>query len=674
MPITACRGTVDILPAETSRWRQVEEAAHRIAQRFGYKEIRTPAFEVTELFTESLGEDTDIIERELYTFRDKSGRSLTLRPELTVPTVRAYLEHNLGNQQHCKSYYLGEIWRYERPQPGRLREAHQFGLEALGSASPAVDAELVDVAFTFFQELGLKDLRLEVNSIGCKKCRPAYQAVLRDFFAGKDDVLCQDCERRKERNPLRVLDCKKDACLAVTNTAPTVFQSLCSDCKNHFFTFKEHLAQMGYAVFGNPRVVHGLSYYTRTVFQIHSTHLGPFNPLCAGGRFDELVGQLGASATPAMGFACGLERTILAMEKESVAAPEEPKVDAFLVGIGEEAERIMTRTMHQLRKRGYRVERDYMARGLKNQLKLAEKMTPSYTIIVGEEDARVTQVQVSDNVRGTQETINVGRLIDAVEFRLRRDQRDKGRRDRHEVDEVRRGRDERGREEFGERGRGRDRYRGRERDREDVERRPREAERGDEAVEAARFAEWAATYAEAARSAVPRPHRRVPLSELAFADGESGMEMWSAAQVGLAEAPRPVDGPWPLQPIALAAPLPPRRAPVHPPMSDAPSSGNWLLEAGAEVEEEEAPLAFEAAQRDPLSDRVEGDGADLDYDADGDDEGLDDDDEGEEGSLATAGARAGGGGDADGNGEKRRRGGRRGGRRHGRRKTRGGRS
>jgi len=220
MPITACRGTVDILPHETSKWRHVESVAHRVAQHFGFKEIRTPAFEVTELFVEAIGEDTEVIEREIYTFRDKSGRSLALRPELTVPTVRAYLEHNLGTQSSLKAYYLGEIWRYERPQQGRLRESHQFGVETIGSASPALDAELVDVAMTYFAALGLKDLRLEVNTVGCRKCRPVYQQVLREFFGGKDDVLCQDCERRKDKSPLRILDCRRENCLAVTATAP----------------------------------------------------------------------------------------------------------------------------------------------------------------------------------------------------------------------------------------------------------------------------------------------------------------------------------------------------------------------------------------------------------------------------------------------------------------------
>ncbi|MBM3462141.1 MAG: histidine--tRNA ligase, partial [Armatimonadetes bacterium] len=500
MPITACRGTVDLLPGETARWAQVEGLAQAIAVRFGYKEIRTPAFEVTELFTDTIGEDSDIVEKELYTFRDKSGRSLTLRPEMTTPTIRAYLEHNLGSQSQIKTYYVGEIYRYERPNQGKMREAHQFGVEAIGSSLPAVDAELVDLALSFFGELGLKDVRLEVNSIGCKKCRPTYQSVLRDFFTGKDDVLCPDCERRKERNPIRVMDCRREGCMAITNTAPTVFQSLCTDCKNHFFTFKDHLTQMGYQVHGNPRVVHGLNYYSRTVFQIHSAHLPVGNPLCSGGRFDDLIAQLSNSSTPGIGFAVALERTIAAMEKESVPPPAEPRVDCFLVGTGEEAERIMTRTMHQLRKRGYRVERDYSARGMKNQLKMAEKFSAAYTALVGEEDTRVTQVQITDNSRGTQENVNVGRLIDALEYRLRRDAREKGRdrgRERGEEESRReRGRDRVERDDrHRERG-GRDRGRDRDRD--------RDRERGEDADDGARFAEWAATYAEAARSAAPR--------------------------------------------------------------------------------------------------------------------------------------------------------------------------
>jgi histidyl-tRNA synthetase len=644
MAITACRGTVDILPAETPRWRQVEEAAHRVADLFGYKELRTPAFEVSELFTTSLGEDSDIVEKELYTFRDRSGRSLTLRPELTVPVVRAYLEHNLGSQLQLKTYYVGEIWRYERPQSGRLREAHQFGVEALGSASPALDAEMVDLAMTYCAAVGLKDLRLEVNSVGCKKCRPAYAQVLKEFFLGKDDVLCQDCERRKERNPIRVLDCRKDACLAVTNTAPTIFQALCPDCRNHFFSFKEHLGQMGYAVNGNPRVVHSLGYYTRNVWQIVSTHLGPFNPVSTGGRYDELIGQLGSTGAPACGLAIGLERVLMAMEKEAVPPPEEADLDVFLVGTGEEAERLMTRAIHQLRSRGWRVERDYMGRGIKNQLKSSEKMSPRYTVLVGEEETRVSQVTVTDTARNSQENVSIARLVDSLDFKLRRDARERGR----DKGRGRRGGEVavRPREEAAERAepRGRReepaprRERGEGRGRREAP--PREEESG------ALFNEWAATYSEAARASGQRPLRRVPLAESALTHphpSEPALQAWGHAQTGLSHAIDGAGGRWPAAPVPLSAAIP-----ISIPELSASASGerSWLIE--------ETEVLVEAS--------FEEEGFDSEGAA-----GYEDDDSEDDGDALAA---VGSGGEGEGDGERRRRGGRRGGRRHGRKRTR----
>jgi histidyl-tRNA synthetase len=681
MPITACKGTVDILPAETTRWRQLEETAHRVAQLFGYKEIRTPAFEVTELFTEALSDATEVIERELYTFRDKSGRSLTLRPEMTVPTVRAYLEHNLGSQSPLRAYYLSEIWRYERPVPGRTRESHQFGVEAIGSPSAALDAEMVDLAMHFFKELGLKDLRVEVNSVGCKRCRPAYQALLKDFFLGKDDVLCQDCERSKDKNPIRILDCRKDSCLAVTNTTPTIFQTLCADCKTHFFSFKDHLTQMGLTVNGNPRVVVGLGYYTRTVFQVVSPALGPHNPLCSGGRFDDLIAQLGSSATPAVGFAIGLERTLLALEKAAVPPPVDPKIDVFLIGTGEEAERIMSRTLHQLRSRGWKAERDFSGKGIKNQMKIAEKAGATFQVVVGEEDTRVTQVQVHDMARGSQENVSVNRLVDALEFKLRREQRDRGR------DTARGSRD--GEE------RGRDRGRGRDRDRLGREERDRDrdyvrSDRGDRGErgererddEGARFNEWAATYSEAQRSSPPRPTRRVPLSEHAFEnapvalDGLHAAEVWAQSQQGLQQpATAETLPPWPPVPFTLTSGVPPRREP-RPIRKQADSEPNGdgeqprnRVHVSLDVEQEIAFSGDTAAygERIVLTETDSGDHFEDDLDDDdGDGDGEGDEGGNGEGQMAGSGAgRNGENGDA-----KRRRGGRRGGRRHGRRKPR----
>ncbi|NDD27727.1 MAG: histidine--tRNA ligase [Proteobacteria bacterium] len=661
MAITASRGSVDILPVETPRWRKIEEAAHRLALLFGYSELRTPAFEATELYS-AFGDDSDIVDKELYTFRDRSGRSLTLRPEFTVATVRAALEHSLLGQTQLKSYYLGEVWRYDRPQSGRLREGHQFGAEVLGSASPAVEAELIDLALTFLQECGLREVRLEVNSVGCKKCRPAYMQVLRDFLQGKDDVLCSDCERRRERNPLRVLDCRKDSCLTITNTAPTVFQSLCTDCRGHFFTLKEHLGQMGHAVHGSLRVVNALGIYNRNVWQIVSPQLGSANPLCGGGRFDELVAQMGGSATPAAGLSIGLERVLAALDKEGNGTAEEVRPDVFLIGVGEEAERVMTRVSHQLRKRGHRVERDYSGRGIKNQTKAAEKSGAPFTVLLGEEETRVSQVVIGDVARGTQETLSVARLIEHLDFKLRRDARDRGR-DRGREERARRGeradtrsrvreesveRETRGRDAEGEREprvrardeNGRSRGRGRRYERPEDE-------------GGARFDEWASTYSEAARNAPERPPRASRLAETALTEtggDDLGRQAWSEAQGGLLQPQSDDPLHWPVAPVGLAAPIPvsiPERvdeAPVH--------GVSWLLEPGEEGAC--AVVTYETVVEEFVG------VVDIDDD---------DSDEGDDGEDGLAGVGAGDGGEGA-DGARRRRGGRRGGRRHGRRRSR----
>lgn len=657
MAISPSRGSLDILPSDTPRWRQLEELAHRLALQFGYQEIRTPAFESSEVFANTLGDDNEVIDKELYTFRDRTGRSLTLRPEFTVPTVRASIEHGLHAQSHLKAYYIGEVWRYERPQTGRVPEAHQFGAEVVGAPSSAVDAELVDLALTFLHALGLEDLRLEVNSVGCKKCRSVYQQVLRDFFLGKDDVLCQDCERRKERNPLRILDCRKESCIGVTNTAPTVFQSLCPDCRNHFFSFKDHLTQMGHTVNGNLRVVHNRGYYSRNVWQIVSTHLGAFSPLCTGGRFDELVGQMGTSPAPGVGLAIALDRTIAAMEKEGLPPAAAPAPEVFMVGAGEEAERVMSRVIHQLRKRGHRVDRDYSGRGIKNQTKAAEKSGATFVVLVGEEETRVSQVTVTDAVRGAQETVSVSRLVDTLEYKIRRETRDRDRdrdrgRDRDRADRGRRAegaearprhreeplerepaariqeerpeRESRGRDESGRRGRGR---------RIEVS----------EDESAARFDEWAAAYSEAARNAPERPPRPARLTEQALTHGLSEDEArarWAEVQKGLLTPLNGVAVTWPEAPVPLSAPIPVAIPEIR--VRDDEENGDWMVETRGR----QAPPAE--------------DGDLLD---DGHDDG-DDGDEGEDG-LAAVGSESDGAG-----GERRRRGGRRGGRRHGRRRPR----
>lgn len=710
MPITACKGTVDILPAETARWRQVEAAAHLIAQRFGYQEIRTPAFEATELFTGALVDDTDVVDREFYTFKDRSGRSITLRPEFTLPTLRAAIEHGLLGNGMFKGYYLGEVWRHDRPQGPRLSDTHHFGVEAVGATTPAMDAEVVDAALAFFAEAGLRDVRVEVNTIGCKRCRPAYQTVLRDFFAGKDDVLCPDCERRKDRNALRILDCRREVCVKVSNTAPTVFGHLCADCKTHFQTFKDYLALMGHTVHGSMRLVYGTGYYSRTMFQIVSPLLGGEAPLCVGGRYDDLVAGLGGPAAPGVGFSVGLERTLQALAREEHSAPKE-RVDVFFVGSGDEAERIMAKTMHQMRKRGFRVERDYTSRSLKNQQRTCERFAPVLVVSLGEEDARVTTVQVQDVARGSQESVHINRLVEALDYKLRREQRETRERAPERLrgrtegsDELgRRSRRDRGRDREplgaqgsadeaqavrepeeqeregraglaseGRRERGRDRFRGRERERGTGDARGgARAEGSDEGGDGARFAEWAAAYAEAARQqASTRVPRRVVFSSLALGQPDAHLaaaEVWACVQEGLLAKTQGLEQPWPAHPLTPHLELPPRRE--LPTVSGVEPSGRSWLDDGSSSSDDET--LEDAVDQDVTVGGFEGDGeephrepqvnASLDDDDDGDDGDDDGDDLDESGASGTG---------RSGSGDKKRRGSRRGGRRHGRRRPR----
>lgn len=336
----AIKGTKDVLPQDAYKIQYIEATARETAADFGYKEIRTPVFEHTELFQRGVGDTTDVVQKEMYTFDDKGGRSITLRPEGTSGAARAFLENGLCNEAlPQKVYYLDSCYRYEKPQAGRLREFHQFGVECFGTQSPLADAELIALASAFFDRLGVTGLRLEINSIGCPTCRAKYYDALRSYFAARKDELCDTCQGRLERNPMRILDCKSPVCQEIAKDAPAVTDYLCDECREHFDKVQSYLKAQNIDYTVNPRIVRGLDYYTKTVFEFVSDSIGAQGTVCGGGRYDGLIDELGGQKTPSLGFAVGLERLQLLMEAQGCAYPEPEKADLFIIALGDQGHR-----------------------------------------------------------------------------------------------------------------------------------------------------------------------------------------------------------------------------------------------------------------------------------------------------------------------------------------------
>lgn len=375
MLTTAPRGTHDILPGEVEKWQHLETMIRFHCRLFGYGEIRLPLFEHTELFQRGVGETTDIVEKEMYTFTDRGGRSLTLRPEATASTVRAYLEHNLnGAPQPAKLYYIGPMFRYDRPQAGRYRQFSQFGVEAIGSADPTVDAEVILLALDLYAKLGLSDLTVQLNSIGCPKCRRQYRDTLVKYLSQQQNELCDSCLGRLERNPLRVLDCKEDACRRVTKNAPEFSGFLCAECREHFELVKGCLERAGARYELNSNLVRGLDYYTKTVFEITWSGLGAQTALCGGGRYDGLVEECGGPPTPGVGFAMGLERLFLALDQAGIELPGKEAPDVFVAALTREDNATAFELLTWLRRAGISAEKDYLSRSLRAQLKHANRL------------------------------------------------------------------------------------------------------------------------------------------------------------------------------------------------------------------------------------------------------------------------------------------------------------
>ena len=387
MLTNAPRGTKDILPDTVGDWNYVEGEIRELCRRFGYSEIRTPIFEHTELFQRGIGEGTDVVDKEMYTFTDRGERSITLRPENTASAVRAYLQNKLYAQSNLvKLFYIGSMFRYDRPQAGRMREFHQFGVEALGEANPAVDAEVILLAMNLLEGLGLKDLELSINSVGCPKCRSKYRTMLQDFFRDKLEDLCEDCRSRFERSPLRILDCKKDSDKPYMADAPKITDCLCEECAEHFAKLKELLTSAGISFTHDPRLVRGLDYYTKTAFEIKYPPLGAQSAVAGGGRYDGLIEEMGGNPTPAVGFATGLERLLLALESQNLLPEKNRSVDAYVVALGETAQAEGFKLLNSLRQQGLSAAMDFAGRSMKAQMKQANKLGAKFSVILGEDE------------------------------------------------------------------------------------------------------------------------------------------------------------------------------------------------------------------------------------------------------------------------------------------------
>lgn len=387
MAIQRPKGTQDLLPGVVEQWQDLEEQIRKICKEYGYQEIRTPIFEATELFQRGVGETTDIVNKEMYTFFDKGDRSITLRPEGTASVCRAYVENKLhGGPQPVKLYYIGPMFRYERPQSGRFRQFHQFGVEVLGVDKPMVDAEVITLVWDLYSRLGLKGLEVHVNSVGCPSCRPEHKKKLQEFLAPRQEQLCKDCQSRFEKNPLRILDCKNPTCQEITQGAPTTLDTLCEECAEHFKELQSLLsaAEVVYKV--NPRLVRGLDYYRKTAFEVLVEDIGAQSAICGGGRYDGLVQEVGGPPTPGIGFAMGMERVLAARKLAQGEQEGEGKDYLLLVALGDQAQREGFAIVSRLRKQGMPAGIDLLGRSLKAQLKAADRVQAHYAAILGEEE------------------------------------------------------------------------------------------------------------------------------------------------------------------------------------------------------------------------------------------------------------------------------------------------
>ena len=411
----APKGTRDILPAEIHKWQYVEKVFAKLCSSFGYREIRIPVFEHTELFQRGVGDTTDIVQKEMYTFNDKGGRSITLRPEGTAGVVRSFIENGMSSlPQPIKLFYDITAYRYENVQKGRYREFHQLGVEAFGSAGPAIDVEIISILSMFFETLGLKKTGLNINSIGCPVCRTAYNEQLKEYFRPHLPELCENCKGRFERNPLRIIDCKEASCKKFTQGAPTLLDNLCDECKIHFDGLKAGLDNLGIEYHIDPGIVRGLDYYTKTVFEFISQNVGTQGTICGGGRYDGLVETCGGTPTPGIGFALGIERLLMELDSQGIQIEEPSVMDIYIATLGQKASDFAQQLVYKLRSFHVGAETDLMGRSLKAQMKYADKKGFLHTVILGDDEIENGKAVLKDMRTGEQKDVSLDSIVDRL--------------------------------------------------------------------------------------------------------------------------------------------------------------------------------------------------------------------------------------------------------------------
>ncbi len=406
------KGTADLLPQDSYKWQYLEDKFRRTADLYNFKEIRIPTFEHTELFERGVGDTSDVVEKQMYTFNDKGGRSVTLRPEGTASVARSFIQNSLyALPMPIKMFYNIACFRYEKAQKGRLREFHQFGVEAFGAADPTMDAEVISLALNFLDSVGLKDLSVNINSIGCPACRKAYSAALKEYLRPRYDELCDACKGRFERNPLRIIDCKSEICRGLAEKAPNILDYLCDECGGHFDKLKACLDNMGIEYTIDPGIVRGLDYYTKTVFEIVSDGF----TVCGGGRYDNLVEEIGGGSVPAVGFGLGIERLLICLSEQGVEIPKQPPVKLYITPLGDNASVAAQKLVYELRKAGISVDTEHVGRGLRASMKYADKLNARYTMVLGDNEIESGEANVKNMETGARTSVK----LDAVAEFLR---------------------------------------------------------------------------------------------------------------------------------------------------------------------------------------------------------------------------------------------------------------
>lgn len=415
MFISAPKGTKDLLPDQVYKWHYVENKFSDICKRYGFKEIRTPMFEHTEVFARGIGDTTDVVQKEMYTFNDHAGRSITLKPEGTSGAVRAFIEHKqYAEVQPTKYYYNTDCFRYEKPQAGRLRHFHQFGIEVFGTSDMLADAEVISLGYDFLTELGITEIQLRINSVGCPDCRRKYRDALKEFLKPRYDELCNTCKDRYERNPMRILDCKSEICKKIVENAPRMLDYLCDDCRNAFEELKTNLTSMGIEYVIDPNIVRGLDYYTKTAFEFVTTKIGAQGTVCGGGRYDHLIEELGGPPIPGVGFGLGIERLIMLMEANDVKFPEESRPEVFIAVMGEAAKAFGLKLCRELRQKGVIAEMDTLSRNIKGQFKYADRLGAKYTLVIGEDELKKGAVSLKDMAKSEQREIKIETIYEEI--------------------------------------------------------------------------------------------------------------------------------------------------------------------------------------------------------------------------------------------------------------------